>query len=294
MEKVCPPLTKVRKERLAMLEHAVVRPIERIVLHCADIDGKQVRQHRPLKPCPVQTPLRTRRQQNDSSKKKAHAAIGRSTRFSARGLCHAIGISRRRGTADSLWMKPSGWWMVKGRKGKGEDGKAQTHEVKVAALFTEHPRAGEDPWRDMDSTTYVATDERCGEFGGMVRAEFLRRFKNAPEIIALGDAAEWIGNAVDIHFPQAIRIVDGHHFIGSGIVEAACKTIVCQRFKCSGMHWSISLHTKFGQTLGKRVFHLTMLTNKKRRAIHDFIAGTVVIKIPNRGIEPTDFTRQAA
>ena len=29
---------------------------------------------------------------------------------------------------------------LKGRKGKGPDGKAQTHEVKVAALFTEHPQ----------------------------------------------------------------------------------------------------------------------------------------------------------
>ena len=206
---------------------------------------------------------------------------------------------------------------LKDRKGKGADGKAQTHEVKVAAIFTEHPRSGKDPWRDLNSTTYVATDERCGEFGSMVRAELLRRFKNVPETIALGDAAEWIGNAVDINFPQAIRIIDWHHaaqhvasmaeivhardsvkwrklrrkwtgklwsgkmdalaravrtalpkdkaddgekalayfirnseamrynvfrdkgyFIGSGVVEAACKTIVCQRFKCSGMHWS--------------------------------------------------------
>jgi hypothetical protein len=191
------------------------------------------------------------------------------------------------------------------------------HEVKVAALFTERPRSGENPWRDLDSTTYVATDERCGEFGGMVRAEFLRRFKNVRETIALGDAAEWIGKAVDINFSQAVRIIDWHHaaehvalmaeivhtrdsvswrrlrkkwtgklwrgkidalagaaraafpkdktddggkalayfiknrealrydvfrdpgyFIGSGVVEAACKTLVCQRFKCSGMHGS--------------------------------------------------------
>ena len=30
------------------------------------------------------------------------------------------------------------------------------------------------------------------------------------------------------------------YFIGSGVVEAACKTIVAQRFKGSGMHWSES------------------------------------------------------
>jgi hypothetical protein len=29
------------------------------------------------------------------------------------------------------------------------------------------------------------------------------------------------------------------YFIGSGVVEAACKTIVGQRFKGAGMHWSL-------------------------------------------------------
>jgi hypothetical protein len=206
---------------------------------------------------------------------------------------------------------------LEGRRGKGKDGKAQTHEVKVAALFTEHPRKDAPPWRDLDSTTYVATDERCAAFGDMVRREFLRRFEGPSEIIALGDGAAWIWESFRIQFPHAIQIVDFHHagerlgtlaelvyprdskqwkslrrkwvaklwsgkldalfssvrsvmprrkrkagekaleyfethrdrmrydlfrergyFIGSGVVEAACKTIVCQRFKCSGMHWS--------------------------------------------------------
>ena len=204
-----------------------------------------------------------------------------------------------------------------GRRGKGPDGKAQTHEIKVAAIFTEHPRPGEPPWRDLDSTTYVATDERCGPFGPMVRAEFKRRFAGQPETVALGDGAPWIWECFRVQFPWAIQIVDFHHaaqrlgtlaeliyprdsrdwkrlrrkwvtklwngkidalftsvraalptrkhkagekaleyfdthrqrmrydffrqkgyFIGSGVVEAGCKTLVCQRFKCSGMHWS--------------------------------------------------------
>lgn len=204
-----------------------------------------------------------------------------------------------------------------GRQGKGVDGKAQTHEVKVAALFTEHPRGGQDPWRDRDSTTYVATDERCDSFGEMVRAEYRRRFAGQPETVALGDGAPWIWELFRVQFPWAEQIVDFHHaaehigtlaelayprdslpwrrlrrkwtaklwngkldalfisaqaavpvrkrkalkkalgyfednrirmrydlfrargfFIGSGVVEAACKTLVCQRFKCSGMHWS--------------------------------------------------------
>jgi hypothetical protein len=208
---------------------------------------------------------------------------------------------------------------LEGRRGKGPDGKAQTHEIKVAALFTEHPQPNEPPWRDLDSTTYVATDERCGPFGPMVRAEFRRRFAGQPETVALGDGAAWIWECFRVHFPQAVQIVDFHHagerlgklaelvyprdtkewrrlrrkwvtklwngkidalftsvravipkrkrkagekgldyfqthrermrydvfrekgyFIGSGVVEAACKTLVCQRFKCSGMHWSQS------------------------------------------------------
>jgi hypothetical protein len=206
---------------------------------------------------------------------------------------------------------------LEGRHGKGTDGKAQTHEIKVAAIFTEQPRPGQPPWRDLNSTTYVATDERCGPFGPMARAEFMRRFAGQPETVALGDGAPWIWECFRIHFPWAVQIVDFHHaaerlgtlaervyrrdsrewkrlrrkwvtklwngkidalfasvraalprrqrkagekaleyfethrermrydlfrqkgyFIGSGVVEAACKTIVCQRFKCSGMHWS--------------------------------------------------------
>ena len=204
-----------------------------------------------------------------------------------------------------------------GRLGKGPLGEARTHEVKLAALFTQHPRPGEDPWRDLDSTTYVATDERAPAFGAMVRSEFRRRFSRVGEVVVLGDGAAWIDTIAQGHFHGAIRIVDWYHaaehvadlagffhakgsplwrklrkrwigklwsgkvhalikdakhrlspsqkeegekllhyfihhaeamqyelfrsqglFIGSGVVEAACKTVVCQRFKASGMHWS--------------------------------------------------------
>jgi hypothetical protein len=204
-----------------------------------------------------------------------------------------------------------------GRLGKGPMGEARTHEVKVAALFTQHPRPGEDPWRDMDSTSYVATDERVEAFGSMVRCEFRRRFSHVDEVVVLGDGAAWIDGIAKGHFHGATRIVDWYHaaehvadlaaffhpkgcpewhelrkrwtgklwngkvqamvrdvkhrlspeqkeeglkrlhyfiqhaeamqyetfrsrglFIGSGVVESACKTIVCQRFKASGMHWS--------------------------------------------------------
>ena len=59
-----PALAKMREERLAMFQHAVVRTVERVVLHGAHIDVEQVRQRGPLEPFTVQTPFRTRRKQS--------------------------------------------------------------------------------------------------------------------------------------------------------------------------------------------------------------------------------------
>lgn len=207
---------------------------------------------------------------------------------------------------------------LKGRKGRQPDGSAQTHEVKVGAVFTQHPVVGQKPWRDLDFNTYVATTERSEVFGQMMRAEFIRRFPDPPaEVAFLGDGAAWVWELQRVCFPMALGIVDFYHaaehvtqvvdlvedhrtpsgrkrrrrwvklllrgrlntfldearaafppekadagekalayfeknrermryrrfreqgyFIGSGVVEAACKTIVVQRMKGSGMHWS--------------------------------------------------------
>jgi len=207
---------------------------------------------------------------------------------------------------------------LKGRKGRQPDGTAQTHEIKVGAIFTQHPIAGQKPWRDLDSNTYVATTLRAEPFGEMMRTEFCRRFPVPPaEVAFLGDGAAWNWELQRIFFPMALGIVDFYHaaehvthvvdliedrhtpsgrkrrkrwvklllrgrldvflaearqafppdkieagekaldyfeknrdrmryryfrergyFIGSGVVEAACKTLVAQRLKGSGMHWS--------------------------------------------------------
>ena len=207
---------------------------------------------------------------------------------------------------------------LKGRKGRQADGTAQTHEIKVGAIFTQHPADGQKPWRDLDSNTYVATTQRSKAFGQMMRTEFIRRFGEPPaEIAFLGDGAAWVWEVQRVFFPMALGIVDFYHaaehvtqvvdlvedhrtpsgrkrrrrwvklllrgrldaflgqaqaafppakaaagqkaleyfeknrermrydyfrekgyFIGSGVVEAACKTIVAQRMKGSGMHWS--------------------------------------------------------
>lgn len=207
---------------------------------------------------------------------------------------------------------------LKGRKGRQPDGTAQTHEIKVGAIFTQHPVTGQKPWRDLDSNTYVATTQRAQPFGQMMRSEFCRRFPTPPgEVAFLGDGAAWNWELQRVFFPMALGIVDFYHaaehvsgvvdlvedrhtpsgrkrrrrwvklllrgrldvfldearrsfppdkieagakaldyfeknrarmryryfrdqgyFIGSGVVEAACKTVVAQRLKGSGMHWS--------------------------------------------------------
>lgn len=166
---------------------------------------------------------------------------------------------------------------LKGRKGRQPDGSAKTHEVKVGYVFTQHPVEGEKPFRDLDSTTYIATMQRAAPFAGLLRAEALRRnIGAARETVFISDGAVWLKEVARIHFPQATRILDFYHaaehlhelvntlypagsgeakrrvkkwtrwllrdkvddIIGSGVVEAGCKGVIGKRLKQSGMFWS--------------------------------------------------------
>ena len=202
-----------------------------------------------------------------------------------------------------------------GRRGKGEDGRAHTREVKLGCLFSqttvdERGRPVQDP----ASSTYVASLESVERFGSLAYAEARRRgVEGAGRVIVLGDGAPWIWNLAAEHFPQAIEIVDLYHarehltalthldlpitdqptwlatrlgeldsgdieallgavtalpgsdaeevrkalayfqtnrermrygrfrqlglFVGSGAVEAGCKSVIHQRLKLSGMRW---------------------------------------------------------
>ena len=208
-----------------------------------------------------------------------------------------------------------------GREGKSNDGVARTREVKLGAIFTqttvnEHGM----PQRDPLSTTYVGKIESADSFGPRLYAEALRRgLTSAKRVAFIGDAAAWIWNLADFHFPGACQIIDYYHaaehlgelsrllfpddeqrksqwlelvcdklwhgklssviselralpvrgkkkalvqkqiaffiknrkrmryerfrnqglFIGSGVVEAGCKTVIAARLKRSGMHWSV-------------------------------------------------------
>lgn len=205
-----------------------------------------------------------------------------------------------------------------GRKGRQPDGSAKTHEVKIGCVFTQHPRPGEDPVRDWQSTSYVATTQRAAEFSEMLLAEARRRRVGAAqEVVFISDAGAWLKETQRICFPQALWILDFYHaaqhvhaltqaldgpdtpqtkrrfrrwikwllkdkiealiheaetasgvscpedrqkelaylrdnrhgmrygtfrqkgyFIGSGVIEAGCKTVIGLRLKQSGMFWS--------------------------------------------------------
>jgi hypothetical protein len=211
---------------------------------------------------------------------------------------------------------------VRGRRGKRGDGWARTREVKLGCVFTQTSRDARGfPLRDSDSTTFVGAIEEAEAFGWRLYGEALRRgLARAERVVVVADGAEWIRNLAEMHFPEAIQIVDLYHarehvsdlckllfgpdekrilrhrtrwwtwldegrverivrrarqklpedpdrrkrveteigyleknkarmryadfrrqglFVGSGVVEAGCKTVIGQRLKQSGMEWSL-------------------------------------------------------
>jgi hypothetical protein len=102
---------------------------------------------------------------------------------------------------------------AEGRKGKGDDGKARTREIKLGCLFTQTSLDQDGrPVRDPDSSTYLATFEPADRFGVLVAAEARRRgIERIRQPVVLGDGAAWIWNLADQHFPAATQIVDLYH-----------------------------------------------------------------------------------
>ena len=207
---------------------------------------------------------------------------------------------------------------LKGAKGK--DGRARTREVKAGAIFVASRTKDNEPHRNIDTTTYVATTYRREKFGKYLRSEFDRRFSREPDtVLYITDGGKWLHSIHESEFPFAVEILDVYHavehlkpllaglgikenskewkyrhhywsecikagkvqnvldyiwknmrarlgndamreykyyrsnagrmkydeyrangwFIGSGVIESGCKTVIGQRFKQSGMIWSL-------------------------------------------------------
>jgi hypothetical protein len=156
-----------------------------------------------------------------------------------------------------------------GRQGKTEGQPAHTREVKLGCVFTQ------TTWdekgfaiRDPDSTTYTGAIETAEQFGQRIYLEALKRgWSRAQKKVVIGDGAVWIWTLVAEPFPDAIQIVDLYHarqhrteadyfernaarmrypkfrrqhlFVGSGVIEAGCKTVIGSRLKQSGMFWTV-------------------------------------------------------
>ena len=95
---------------------------------------------------------------------------------------------------------------TQGRAGKHPDGIARTREAKLGALFTQITSDAQgNPVREAHSTTYVGKIESVNTFGPRLFAEAARR-----------------------GVEHARRVV-----------EAGCRSLIGERLKCSGMHWSV-------------------------------------------------------
>lgn len=210
---------------------------------------------------------------------------------------------------------------VAGRKGKGEDGRAHTREVKLGCVFTQTALDEEgNPVRDQGSTSDVGAIEPSADFGNRLHAEAVRRgLARAEKRVVLSDGADYNATIAKEHFADATHIIDFYDaserlsdfvkdntrhgcqgpfhqqchalldegriealtgrmreelprsgkrrgeglkriryfaqrqeqmryaqiraqglFVGSGVIEAGCKTLVGKRLKQSGMFWSVA------------------------------------------------------
>ena len=133
---------------------------------------------------------------------------------------------------------------LRGRKGRKQDGSARTREAKLGCVFTQ---------TDLDAQGNPLRDED----GCSLRALWCHEMKHSSPIALLAESRALLNANPDWHqskrdaIQNQINYLESHStrthygryrqeglFIGSGVVEAGCKTVVGRRLKQSGMFWS--------------------------------------------------------
>jgi len=100
-----------------------------------------------------------------------------------------------------------------GVKGKSEEGRARTREVKLGCVFTQTTRDAEgNPVRDPDTTSYTGAIEPSVDFGHRLHGEAVRRgLKRAQMTVVLSDGAETNHAIAAEHFADAVHSIDFYH-----------------------------------------------------------------------------------
>lgn len=85
-------------------------------------------------------------------------------------------------------------------------------EDKVATITSYLPGDGQELKAQPLVTTHVATMEKCGPFGPLVRTEAAHRgYAHAAQVLAIADCGEWIDRLLEREFPGIERIADWAH-----------------------------------------------------------------------------------
>jgi hypothetical protein len=98
-------------------------------------------------------------------------------------------------------------------RGKSEDGRARTREVKLGCVFTQTTLDEEGhPVRDPESTSYVGAIEPSADFGNRLYAEAVRRgLAGAEKAVVLSDGADYNATIAREKFSGAVHIIDFYH-----------------------------------------------------------------------------------
>lgn len=118
---------------------------------------------------------------------------------------------------------------LKGRRGKPADGTAQTRQVYLGGVFTQHQTDEKGhPVRDYESTSCVSSFKSIDAFGPQLRQEAIRRgLGSAGKVVLRIDGAPGLENRDRQCFKDCVQIVDFFHALehaGAGLEALIGKT----------------------------------------------------------------------